>query len=121
MTPITLPVAELKPALMGLGKVVARRVTLPAISTIRIDRDNDGGITLSATDLDAFVSARLSGTEAGEPGTVLVPFTALNNIAKACRGNDALQISPDSKNQVRKRGRFHVLTKKGNDGLSGLA
>jgi hypothetical protein len=43
MTPITLPVAELKPALMGLGKVVARRVTLPVISTIRIDRDKDGG------------------------------------------------------------------------------
>jgi DNA polymerase III sliding clamp (beta) subunit (PCNA family) len=100
MTPIILPVAELKPALMGLGKVVARRVTLPVISTIRIDRDNDGGITLSATDLDAFVSARLSGSEADQPGTVLVPFTALNNIAKACRGDDALHISPDSKNHV---------------------
>ena len=100
MTPFTLPVAELKPALTGLGKVVARRATLPALSTIRIDRANDGGITLSVTDLDAFVSARLSGSEAGDPGTLLVPFTALNNIAKTCRGNDELQITPDSKDHV---------------------
>ena len=100
MNPIILPVAGLKPALLGLGKVVARRVTLPVISTIRIDRDVDGKITLSATDLDAFVSARFAGHEAGEPGTVLVPYTALNNIAKACRANDELQITPDAKDHV---------------------
>ena len=57
MTPFTLPVAELKPALTGLGKVVARRATLPVLSTIRIDRNTDGRLTLAATDLDAFVSA----------------------------------------------------------------
>ena len=81
--------------------MVARRSTLPVLSTIRIDRDNDGRLTLSGTDLDAFVSARLFiANEAGQPGTVLVPFTALNNIAKACRGDDELQITPDGKDHV---------------------
>ena len=78
MNPITLPIAELKPALLGFGKVVAKGASLPVLSTIRIDRDNDGRILLSATDLDTFVTAQITGTESGQPSSVLVPFTALN-------------------------------------------
>ena len=100
MNPITLPIADLKPALMGLSKVIAKRASLPVLSTIRIDRDNGGRISLSATDLDRFITTQITSNESGQPGSVLVPFTALNNIAKACQGNDELQISPDNKGFV---------------------
>ena len=100
MNPITLPIAELKPALMGLSKVIAKRASLPVLSTIKIDRDNDGRISLSATDLDAFITAQITGSDSAQPGSVLVPFTALNNIAKACQGTDVLQVSPDNTRHV---------------------
>ena len=36
MSKIALPIAELKPALTGLGKVIAKRMTLPVLSHIKI-------------------------------------------------------------------------------------
>ena len=40
MSKINLPIAELKPALAGLGKIIQKRTTLPVLSCIRIDRIN---------------------------------------------------------------------------------
>ena len=51
MNPITLPVAELKPALMGLSKIISRRTTLPVLGHVLVQRDTDGWTTLSATRL----------------------------------------------------------------------
>jgi DNA polymerase III sliding clamp (beta) subunit (PCNA family) len=41
MNKIHLPVAELKPALIGLGKVIAKRTTLPVLNHIKIERTKD--------------------------------------------------------------------------------
>lgn len=35
---IALPVADLKPALIGLGKIVPKRVTLPVLGSIKSER-----------------------------------------------------------------------------------
>jgi len=42
MNKIHLPVAELKPALIGLGKVINKRTTLPVLNHIKIERTRDG-------------------------------------------------------------------------------
>ena len=49
MKPITLPVAELKPALTGLGKVLNGRTTLAILSNIKVERTHDGWIALTST------------------------------------------------------------------------
>ena len=59
MNQITLPIAELKPALTGLGKIISRSATLPVLRMIRIERNKDGWITLTGTDLERFVTVRL--------------------------------------------------------------
>ena len=51
MNPITLPMAELKPALAGLGKIITRRPTLPVLGCIRVERTDTGRIELTGTDL----------------------------------------------------------------------
>ena len=76
MSPIALPIAELLPALTGLGKVLRKRPTLPVLGMLKIERAPDGWIT---TDLDTFVSVRLEQPTAGEPLGLLVPCDDLGD------------------------------------------
>jgi hypothetical protein len=55
MNPITMPVAELKPALAGLGKIIGKRQTLPVLGSVKIERTSTGHIEITGTDLDAAV------------------------------------------------------------------
>ena len=59
MKPITLPMAELKPALTGLGKLIQKSHGLPVLKTVKIERTAEGWVSLTATDLDAFATVRL--------------------------------------------------------------
>ena len=93
MNPITLPVAELKPALAGLGKIISKRVTLPVLGCVRIERTREGCIELAGTDLDRTAVFRLDTPDPGEPTTMLIPLEDLANVAKSCGRNDALIIA----------------------------
>ena len=83
MNTVTLPAADLKQALPGLSKVVSRKSTLPVLQSVRLTRTEAGIVTLSATDLDTFVSYNLEHTEKGEPLDVLLPFDQLKNTGKS--------------------------------------
>jgi DNA polymerase III sliding clamp (beta) subunit (PCNA family) len=97
MSKISLPIAELKPALTGLGKVVAKRSTLPVLSHIKIERTADGWVAITGTDLDAFITHRLEQPSEGEALSVLVPYDELTKIAKNCQKTDTLRIAGDEK------------------------
>src|SRR2546430_545257 len=83
MIKFNLPVAELKTALTGLGKVVAKKTTLPVLGCVRIERDKAGVVTIAGTDLDAFVSVGIS-KDHDRSGAILVPFDELNAVTKGC-------------------------------------
>ena len=97
MNQITLPAADLKQALPGLAKVVSRKTTLPVLQSVRVSRALDGFVTLSATDLDTFVTYRVKNPQAGEPLDVLLPFEQLNKTGK---GSDVVVI-PEAKLKAR--------------------
>ena len=67
MNPITLPIAELKPALAGLSKVISPKANLPVLHHVKIERTSDGWIALTGTDLDRFVTMRLEHPAEGAP------------------------------------------------------
>jgi len=90
MNPITLPVAELKPVLTGLGKIIGKRTTLPVLGCVRIARASTGAIELAATDLDTAVIATLPTPTQGEPTSLLIPFEDLQNVTKSCGRGDSL-------------------------------
>jgi DNA polymerase III sliding clamp (beta) subunit (PCNA family) len=90
MNKIHLPVAELKPALIGLGKIINKRCTLPVLQHIKIERTKDGWTAMTATDLDAFITVRLEQPSTGDPLSLLVPYDELLKIAKTCQKNDTL-------------------------------
>jgi len=100
MSKIQLPIAELKPALLGLGKIISRKSTLPVLQNIKVDRTKDGWIVLTSTDLDCFVSVRLEQPVNGAPVEMLVPYEALTRITKRCGKTDTITVSKADKNNV---------------------
>jgi DNA polymerase III sliding clamp (beta) subunit (PCNA family) len=94
MEVITLPIAELKPALIGLSKVITKRPTLPVLGMIKIERTADGWIALTGTDLDTFVTVRMEQPAEGPPLNVLVPLEELQTAIKPCTKTESIQIQP---------------------------
>jgi DNA polymerase III sliding clamp (beta) subunit (PCNA family) len=93
MSKISLPIAELKPALVGLSKIIGRSSTLPVLQSIRVDRTKDGWTTLTSTDLDRFITVRLEQPAEGAPDSMLVPYEHLNRITKRCGRPDTITVS----------------------------
>ncbi|MBB5031564.1 DNA polymerase III subunit beta [Prosthecobacter vanneervenii] len=92
MNPISLPVAELKPALVGLGKVINSRSTLPVLQYVKVERTTDGWVALTSTDLDRFVTVRLEQPSTGPAMTVFIPHEQLVQLTKNSDRNESLLI-----------------------------
>ena len=92
MSQFALPIAELKPALAGLGKVIAKRCTLLVLGNIKIERTKDGWIALTGTDLEHHVTVRLEQPGAGEPAALLVPYDELLKTCKACGNGEEILV-----------------------------
>lgn len=99
MKDIELPIAELKPALTGLGKIIGKRSTLPVLGHLRIERTKDGWITLTSTDLDTFITLRLEQPAHGEPTVLLIPFEDLSKLIKTCKSEESILVSQKTKTQ----------------------
>jgi DNA polymerase III sliding clamp (beta) subunit (PCNA family) len=92
MQPIALPIAELKSALSGIGKVLNTKATLPALHHVKVERTSDGWIALTGTDLDRFITLRLEHPAEGPPLAVLVPYDQLLQLSKNCSKEERLLI-----------------------------
>ena len=97
MSQFALPIAELKPALAGLGKVIAKRTTLPVLGNIKIERTKDGWIALSGTDLYHHVTVRLEQPGTGEPAALLIPYDELLKTCKACGSGEEILVERTGK------------------------
>jgi len=100
MKPITLPVAELKPALTGLSKIINRRMTLPVLGHLLVQRNPDGWVTLTATDLDTSASVRLEQPAPGDPASLLAPFAELQKTVKNCKPGEDITVEEADKQHV---------------------
>ena len=96
MKPIPLPIAELKPALAGLGKVINTRATLPVLQHVKIERTAEGWIALTGTDLDRFVTMRLEHPTEGPPATVLLPIDQLVQVVKNCGPGETIEVESNT-------------------------
>ena len=97
---IALPVAELKPALIGLGKIIGKRITLPVLGNIKIERTRDGWVALTTTDLDRCVTVRLEQPSTGEPAALLIPYEDLQAVTKSCDRADTLTVEAVDENHA---------------------
>jgi len=100
---ITLAVSELKEALPGLTKVIGKSRTLPVLQTVRINRNQEGIVTLHATDLDSFVTYTAKGQQHGDQTEVLVPVDQLTKATKSSSPKEEIGIVPEAKDKVKIR------------------
>ncbi len=100
MNKITLPVSKLKTALSGISKIISKRAVLAVLQHVRVERLSGGALTLSATDLEAFVSYRLEQGEEGDAESMLVPFTPLHSIVKGSAGRESIGLEKSSGDHV---------------------
>lgn len=100
MNPITLPIAELKPALTGLGKIITRSASLPVFNHVKIERTKEGWIGLTTTDIDRFITVRLEQPVKGEPMVLLLPYEELLKTIKNGSKHEDILVEPASKDLV---------------------
>lgn len=100
MNSISLPLAELKSALAGLGKVITRNSTLPVLGCVKIHRTAEGWVALTATDLERFVTRRVEQPCEPEALTVLAPYRELLEIVRSCGSGERLLIAPKDSGTV---------------------
>lgn len=98
MSQIILPIAELKPALAGFGRVIAKRTTLPILGSLKIERTPDGWIAVSGTDLDHHATVRLEQPGPGEPAAMLIPYADLLKTCKACSNGEEIVVERNGEN-----------------------
>jgi len=98
---VSLPPPRLKSALIGLGKVLARKAALPALGCIRIACDPRRQLaTLTGTDLDLHLELDLPGECGAQAGAFLVPFVELRDALKSGGGDDLVTLRADSETSV---------------------
>jgi DNA polymerase III sliding clamp (beta) subunit (PCNA family) len=94
MSIIALPIAELKPALIGLGKII-RKSGLPVLNHIKIERTKDGWIAMTATNLEQTATVRLEQSAEGTPISMLIPYDSLQKTVKACSKGDIITVEDE--------------------------
>jgi DNA polymerase III sliding clamp (beta) subunit (PCNA family) len=100
MNPISILMAELKPALAGLGKVISKRSSLPVLGCVKLERSETGQLLLTGTDLDSTAVVTLATCDPGPPTSLLVPFEDLKQIAKSSERLDILTVAMVEKDLV---------------------
>jgi DNA polymerase III sliding clamp (beta) subunit (PCNA family) len=93
MSKIHLPIVTLKPAIAGLGKIISRSSTLPVLQNIKVERNGDGVVSLTSTDLDHYITVSLEEQSEGAALSMLVPYQDLQRITKRCGKTDIITIS----------------------------
>ncbi|MFN7139273.1 MAG: hypothetical protein ACK4UN_08040 [Limisphaerales bacterium] len=89
MKEIELPVAELKKALPGLGKVIDKSASLPVLRCVRVNARGNGKVSLEGTNLDEFAAIEISGSGTGE---ALVDYDELNRLVKTCSSSNSIRV-----------------------------
>lgn len=91
----------LKAALIGLGKIIGRKVTLPVLGCIRISCDPVRELaTLASTDLDSHLELDLPARSVAREGAILVSFQELREALKHGSGDELVTLREERGDSV---------------------
>lgn len=96
-TPIRIRAGDLKPALVGLGKVADPKSKLPALQCVRVEPVNASTVRLCSSDLDFYLDLTVAA-EAGKKGEpFLLSIAALRDQTRGFKANDTVELQPHPK------------------------
>ena len=84
-----------------------------------MQRNSEGWVTLTATDLDTTATVRLEQPGEGGPATLLVPFAELQKIQKNCKPGEDITVEASGKEQVTLRYPIGCQVRRAKDRLAG--
>ena len=95
--PIHIRAGDLKPALVGLGKVAHPKATLPVLQCIRVEALSATSAQLTASDLDFHldVTVPIEAGRKGEP--FLLSLAAIRDQIRGFKANDTVYLAPHAK------------------------
>lgn len=99
---------DLSRAITAAGRVVESRNTMPILGNLLLSA-TDGGLTVTATDIDIVATAR-TAADVTEPGAVCVDAKLIGDIAKKASGDISLQLADDKLIVKSGRSRFSLAT-----------
>src|SRR3954469_16720201 len=107
----TIERATLLKGLSHVHSVVERRNTIPILSNVLIEAEEEGGLRLMATDLDLQINETVDA-DVGEPGATTVPaHTLFDIVRKMPEGSQVELIAAEGRMQVNAgRARFTLST-----------
>lgn len=96
-TPIHIRAGDLKPALVGLGKVANPKATLPVLQCIRVEALSASTAQLTASDLDFHldVTVPIEAGKKGEP--FLLSLASIRDQMRGFKANDTVHLAPHAK------------------------
>lgn len=95
---LSIPRCELKHAVMGLGKIINGKTTLPILSGVRFDADGPD-VVAQATDLDSVARYRFADTESKGHGAFILGLDSLKELAKGS-AKDTVQFETEDGERV---------------------
>lgn len=95
--PIEIRVGDLKPALVGLGKITRPNAPDAIHRCIRVERANKSEIRLQATDGDFHLNLKAPAKVIDPVEPFLVPLEALREQVRGCKAADSVLIRPNAK------------------------
>jgi DNA polymerase III sliding clamp (beta) subunit (PCNA family) len=100
---IILPAGEFKAGLPSLAKIIGKSKTLPVLTAVRIARDDQGKVSLQATDLNSFATYIFKEPQPGPATALLLPLEQLTKASKGLSAEDTLGLIVEGKDRVRLR------------------
>ncbi len=100
---IILPVSELKAALPGFSKIIGKRTTLPVLQSVRLTRNDNGIVSIQATDLECFATYTVKEPQSGPAIEVLVALDQLNKTVKGLKSENTIGIVIEGKAKAKLR------------------
>ena len=98
---IQIRAGDLKPVVAGLGKLIPRKASLPALRCVKVEMVKRDTLRLTATDLNLTLAIEVPATvgKGGEalPTPFLIPLERLRDLVRRTGADEALDLGPAAK------------------------
>ncbi|MDF1862593.1 MAG: DNA polymerase III subunit beta [Verrucomicrobiales bacterium] len=95
---IQIRAGDLKPVVAGLGKLIPRKASLPALQCVKVEMVKRDTLRLTATDLNLTLAIEVPATVGKgvepSPAPFLIPLERLRDLVRRTGANEALDLGP---------------------------
>ena len=92
--PVSVPAADLKAALSGLGKLIPRSPSLAVLGCVKVEAAGPQSVRLTTTDLDLTLSVEIPATVEKGLAPFLLPLPRLRELLTGLRSDELVPLGP---------------------------